>query len=285
MERNRRRFVPGTDSLEGRQLLASFNSFGVPASLTQNNVQPPSVIARTFKIERLPRFFLSVNRDRYLPGDAVAALQQDLRDLQGRIGSPSDDSKQFLQEKLRGVLSGASLSTADIAGLNQATGAILRTAGAPEPLVDRFVADLTALAQVDTKSPQPSILAANDYSIVIQTALAVGKPLRTPPAPRLVGTDDSPPVGDNVTTVAQPHLVGRYDSGATVVIVDQAGHILGSATAGANNRYSVQFAQPLAPGTYVVGVQASFGTIPSAVSPMIALKVVPRPATPAGPRG
>jgi hypothetical protein len=57
---------------------------------------------------------------------------------------------------------------------------------APSARVDILVASLTEIARNDTASSNPVFLVANDYSVVTQTILAVGKPLpsSTPRAAR-----------------------------------------------------------------------------------------------------
>jgi acyl dehydratase len=76
----------------------------------------------------------------------------------------------------------------------------------------------------------------------------------TPAAPSLLPGDDSGVVGDGITNVVQPHLIGTTVAGDTVQIVDAKGNVYGSATVNSSGVYSVQFANPLANGSYAFSV-------------------------------
>ena len=77
--------------------------------------------------------------------------------------------------------------------------------------------------------------------------------LTTPPAAPtglgLLAADDSGAVGDGLTNIRAPRVVGRATPGVTVQVLNAAGTTLGTAVAGADGSFTVQLAG-LADGTY-----------------------------------
>ena len=120
------------------------------------------------------------------------------------------------------------------------------------------------------------------FSVVIDTI-----PPPAPPAPSLLPSDDSGSVGDGITSVKQPHLIGTAEGSSTVQLLNASGTVLGSGTAQASGLYSIQIASPLADGTYLIRAQATdaagnTGTPGSAFSLTI-LSSVTLPTTPSAP--
>ncbi|MEO6811322.1 MAG: Ig-like domain-containing protein [Isosphaeraceae bacterium] len=281
---DRRRFTPSSEDLEGRQLLSLFG--GKSQAQLQAN-QPVTVVQKAIRIERLPNLFQTVQNGRFVPKETVSRLQSDLQDIVGRLPKvPSQSTRVNFELTLRKVLSNASLSRESVQSLNHTFTQVMTSAGISEPALANLQTNMNDLMHADAQGVNPTSLAANDYAIVLETALAVGRPLRQPGAPRLQATDDSGVKGDGETSAVQPHLVGMYEASATIDIVDKNRQVLGTATSSANGMYVVRFAKPLAPGSYTVGVRATFGDIQSPVSPMITLKIVPKAtlAVPQGPR-
>lgn len=281
---DRRRFTPSSEDLEGRQLLSVLN--GKSQAQIQAN-QPVTVVQKAIRIDRLPFLFRTVQPKRFIPRDTVGLLQNDLRDIVGRLPKvPAVSTRTNFEVTLRSVLASASLSRENVQSLNHSFSQVLTSAGISEQALANFQRDMNSLMHADALGVNPTSLAANDYAIVLETALAVGRPLRQPGAPRLQAADDSGIKGDLETSAVQPHLVGSYEAGATIDIVDKTGQVLGTTTSSANGLYVVRFDKPLAPGSYTVGVRAGFGELQSPVSPMITLKIVPRAtlAVPGGPR-
>ena len=50
---------------------------------------------------------------------------------------------------------------------------------------------MSELIQADTNGPNPVMVATNDYALVLQTALGVGRPIQAPAPPKL-STADAP---------------------------------------------------------------------------------------------
>ena len=111
------------------------------------------------------------------------------------------------------------------------------------------------------------------FQLTIQTAT-----IATPSTPTLLAADDSGTVGDGVTNVRRPRLVGTAPLGTTVWIIGQGGVTLGSASVGSNGTYSVMPTNPLADGTYSLSVQAvdSVGNR-SSLSSSLALRILATP--------
>jgi hypothetical protein len=140
---------------------------------------------------------------------------------------------------------------------------VLDRAGATPAQVTSLQADLNDLARIDANSVQPSYLARSDYSLVLQTALAVGRPMQTP-TPAILEAKDGVRAKDSksgVTFDHEPTLVGTYQPGATKVgymriqIIDADGTVRGIGVVDPTGNYSVKL-QPLADGVYHLRSQA-----------------------------
>ncbi len=76
-----------------------------------------------------------------------------------------------------------------------------------------------------------------------------------PAVPALLAADDSGVVGDGITTIAQPHLVGTAPANATVRIITATGTLIGSGTAGASGAYSILPSTSFSAGIYLLEAQ------------------------------
>ena len=160
---------------------------------------------------------------------------------------------------IRDAFRNLTISTAESQRMNHAFGSVLVAAGAtPQQTID-LQGDMNRLAFLDTKSVNPSILFANDYSLVLQTALAAGRPIKQPEAPILHKNDgallDGGKLGrthDHTPTLVGTYNVGIKGNGIThIQIVTPNGNVLGTGsitpTTGA---YSVKIEPPLQDGIY-----------------------------------
>ena len=74
--------------------------------------------------------------------------------------------------------------------------------------------------------------------------------------PQLAAADDSGALGDYITNVNQPHLVGSATAGDTVEITSfGGGKVLGQAAVSPDGSFSVQYSNPIADGTNVYRIQ------------------------------
>ncbi len=77
-----------------------------------------------------------------------------------------------------------------------------------------------------------------------------------PPAPTLLAADDSGVIGDGITRIRQPRLIGMAPAGLKIQVVNAANIVLGSAVATGGGSYSIAIASPLNDGSYSLGVRA-----------------------------
>jgi hypothetical protein len=305
---DRRRFVPSTEGLEGRAMLSVFgNTLTTTTTNTSQNL-PQTFQEKERRIDRLPSYMEKLQPGRFLPADVTAPLQTDLRAIAARLHPPGSAVLDGFNSRLRDVIPSPSLGVSEAKTLNRAFGVVLAHAGATPQQVENLQNDMNALARVDAKSSQPVFLATNDYTLVLQTALGVGRPIRRPGVPVLAahnGTRVNPNFG--ITPRHQPTLVGTYDAHSVIQIVDDSGRVYGAAEVKANGptssngqslangKYDVTFAQPLADGVYTFHVRAvDVEGHTSKPSQSFKLKVItdtriePNPATtstPGGPLG
>ena len=80
-------------------------------------------------------------------------------------------------------------------------------------------------------------------------------PPPAPSTPALLASSDTGVVGDGVTGVTQPTLIGTTEYGSTVRLLDANGNVLGSATT-SGTAYAVRIAAPLSSGVYAIRAQA-----------------------------
>ncbi len=245
---DRRRFAPSAERLDTRLLLSSATQ---PTSVPVANLQQ-----KTLRIERLPNYLESLQPGRVLPKDTVAALQKDLLSIVGRLNRPPSQTLTAANLQYRTTLSHASLSAADAAALNATFVQVITAAGMDQRAIQNFTTNMKSLAQNDTFGSNPAMLATNDYAMMLQVILGVGRPIRTPAAPKLSPADDSSPKGDHKTTVAQPHFVGNYDLQTTIQLLDENNQVIGQAAVTATGAYSVAPSAPLSVGSHTFRVRA-----------------------------
>ena len=101
------------------------------------------------------------------------------------ITKPPSSALDNFNYQLRKVVNKQSLTASDIGLLNNGVTAVLKSAHMPEASVSVIANGLYSLtSQVDTASVQPGFLGTNDNTLVLQTALAIGRPMPPPASPR-----------------------------------------------------------------------------------------------------
>ena len=280
---DRRRFVPSPEGLEGRMLLSVARpSSAIKAARTPVANTSSTLAEKELRIERLPFFLETLQPGRALPGATIARLQADLNTIVARLQPPPSQVLDAFNLGLRDVIPNASLSVEDARTLNRLFGEVLAAAGAPPQSVANLQADMSELIQADTNGPNPVMLATNDYALVLQTALGVGRPIKAPAPPKLAAADRARGLGPNVTANRQPTLTGTYASGHTIEILDAEDDlVLGAGPVGSDGTYAAKFSSPLEDGTYKVRVTAidAEGHV-SSPSRIYTLKVVTRASRP-----
>jgi len=300
----RRRYNPTPEGLEGRDLLSLFGS--TPKQNATVSVQnlPETFRQKEQRIEHLPFYIGQIQAGRFLPPDTMQHLQADLNDVAARLHAPSTPVVNAFNRGLRHLEPDLSLSPSNARLLNASFGSVLSRAGATPEATANLQRDMNELALVDSKSTEPSYLARNDYALVLQTALEVGRPIQTPTAPGLAPTDGLHKTGTQsaLTHNHLPTLNGTYEAGATKIgfmrmqIIDPSEQVLGTGTVEPSGSYSVKLTTPLPDGTYVLRARAidEVGHVSNPSLGALRLKVVSVPsragtgstaATPAGPLG
>ncbi len=281
----RRQFVPWTDRLESRLLLTTQAAPQAQVAQVNTSVPLSTLDQRMQRIERLPVFLDALAPGRAIPPQAIQNLQQNLILLIGQTTAAPRQGLQAFNVQLRGILKDQSIQPNELVQLENLFVKNLNAARANPSIVESMRQSLRQIAAADSNIPNSAAVVANDFSLVLQLALAVGKPLPAMGTPRLTPESDSPPRGDGATTVTQPTYEGRYSAPGSVVqlINSQGTAIYGSAVIDANGQYRVTTYQDLAPGRYQFKVRAftqnGVATLPSRAFSLRILAPSSRPPT------
>ena len=294
---DRRRFVPSAEGLEGRQLLSSAATAmpvaanvngAATASSTNGASTPNSPQQKSVRIERLPFFLRSVDTDRALPAEITGQLQAAIRSIQGKLNPPPKETIKAFDQTLGDVMAKSNLGVEEAQALSRSFGIVLDGAGASSAAEASLKSAMNNLARVDATSNRPTVLATSDYAITLQTILGVGRPIRTPTAPTIAQPDTVGARGGRITSLNHPRLVGSYDAGSTVEVVDEAGAVIGSAVVEQSGRYTITVQPALADGPHTVRVRAVDSGESSNLSTPLTFRVVTQRTggnAPGGPLG
>ena len=171
------------------------------------------------------------------------------------------------------------MTAGDIALLNHGVTAVLRSAHAPESSINGISNGLfTLTSQVDTASVQPVVLGTNDNTLVLQTALAIGRPMPPPQLPRIKKNNGIQADTQHIKTpLERPTLVGTYHYHTIIQVVTPQGVVVGEANCRRNNNYKVQITTPQSVGIHEFQLQAEddAGHL-SRLGTQFLIKVVPK---------
>jgi hypothetical protein len=281
---DRRRFIPSREGLEGRTLLASTNLntlFGL--QINSNLNIPITYQQKSLRIQRLP-FYLDkiATNGRFLPKAEIEQIKNSLFEMVDAIHRPPPQALNNYNYQLRQVVSKQSLSPSDIHRLDFSFGATLKAAKTPAASISGLRSALFSLtSQVDTASILPVVLATNDYTLVLETALAIGRPMPPPSLPRIKRNQGIQADAQHMKTpLARPILVGTYHFHTFIQVITPAGTVVGSINVLKNNNYHVPISTPQTLGVHEFRLQAvdTVGHI-SRVSRPFFIKFVPRKHT------
>lgn len=259
----RRRFIPGSEKMEGRMMLSTTTA-ALPAAAATSAAQvagdiPYTIQQKQDRIDRVPRLLRSFSPNRSLPRDMVEGIQQGLEEVVSGLGRANPETARRFNDALRDIVSRPSLRAQDAHLLEQRFTDVLVSAGADVSAVDLMASNLDLLATtVNTSNVQPVFLTTNDYASILQLALIVGQPMPAPQVPGIARTSGTRVDSThNVTPESQPTFLGTYQPHATVQIFNQEnGQILGSGTTGNNGQYTIKFDVPLELGMYTLRARA-----------------------------
>ena len=167
------------EPLEGRALTSTVPAVGLPNPQLRST--PPSQITiseQNRRIENLPRFLRSYSPNRALPAETISAIQSDLHAIQGQLSHPSPAAVTSFNLQLREAIPFQSIQEDKLRGISNAFERTLIAAGADSSVVHNLQSNLTELARSNAQQPHSNIVTTNDFSLVLQTALAVGRPVK-----------------------------------------------------------------------------------------------------------
>jgi hypothetical protein len=280
---DRRRFVPSSESLEGRTMLTTtaagnaLNFFGGTSATTQN--LPITFQQKEMRIEKMPLNLRALQPDRFLPVDTIHQIQLGLNQIMSEAAPAPPQALTNYNLALRKIVFNTSLSTHAADLLNHGFAGSLKSAHTPDPGLTTLTTAVSRLiTQVDTASINPVFLATNDASYLLQLALVIGQPMPAPRAPTIAKTSGAQiDAGLSVTPLSNPTMVGSYVYQTTMQLVDPATNaIYGQAAVAKNGQYSLRVATPLGVGNHKFVVRAvdEVGHL-SHVSREFTIKVVP----------
>jgi hypothetical protein len=278
---DRRRFIPSSEGLEGRALLATTtnlgNLFGFQVN-TNLNI-PVTYEQKELRVEHLPYYLEKILPGRFLPKAEVKGIQGNLLELISQLHKPATSALNNYNYELRQIVPHQSITPTSVNVLNYGFGAVLHAATASPSVVDGLKSNLNQLAtQVDTASPQPVFLASNDYTLVLETALSIGRPMPPPILPKIAKNQGIQANINHIKTpLKHPAFVGSYHFHTHIQIITPSGVIVGTTNCRKNNRYKVLVNPALSPGIYQFRIRAydDAGNL-SRVSRLFEVKVVPK---------
>jgi hypothetical protein len=280
---DRRRFIPTSEGLEQRALLATSttpnlsNIFGFQVS-TNLNI-PITFQQKELRVEHLPFYLEKIRPGRFLPQAEIKTIQDDLFQLISKLHKPATATLDQYNHGLRPIVNKQSITAADLNVLNKNFGSVLTAATASPSVVASLQSTIHKLAsQVDTASPQPAFLATNDYSLILQTALSIGRPMPSPALPKIAKNQGIQANVNHIKTpLRHPALVGTYHFHTHIQVINSSGEVVGLTNVRRNNNYKVVISTPLSPGVYQFRIRAyDDGGNLSRVSRAFRIKVVPR---------
>jgi len=276
---DRRRFIPSPEGLEGRTLQTNINTlFGL--QLSPNLNVPITFQQKSLRIQRLPYYLDKIAPNgRFLPKAELQQIKAALFNMVDAIHRPPPQALNNYNYQLRQVVSKQSLSPSDIDRLNFSFGAVLHSAKTPTGSIDGMKTALFNLtSQIDTASVLPVTLATNDYTLVLETALAIGRPMPPPVLPKIKKNQGIQANAQHIKTpLLRPTLVGTYHFHTVIEVVTPAGVVVGSDNVHKNNNYKVQITTPQSVGIHEFRLQAldDVGHVSRLSKPFL-IKVVPR---------
>ncbi|HWE37442.1 MAG TPA: Ig-like domain-containing protein [Isosphaeraceae bacterium] len=270
-----RRFVPSAEGLETRQLLSTAAK-PLPDPITQFDTQ----LAHHDRTNHLAGFLYQIEPGRFVSQPIVNQIQNDYKALRATLHPADPVALNSFNVELRKLTQNASLTATDVFQLNRTFGRALGTANANPNIIVDLQGQMTQLAHVDSVSPNPLSLATNDYSLVLQDALSIGRPLPPPKVPHLNVADHAIPGNKVLTYNTEPRIVGTYTANTAIYLIENGG-IVGQAITPSTGTFSVTPINALGYGTHtftVVG-QNIAGDV-SLPSPSLTITVIPKPVTP-----
>jgi hypothetical protein len=277
---DRRRFVPSYDGLEVRTLQTAININNVFGFQVNSNLNLPITYQqRELRIEHLPYYMKKIHPNRFLPEAEIQQIQAAMFNMMDQIRKPFPKALNNFNYSLRPIVAMQSLSPTDIHVLTHGVGAVLHAAQTPAASISGITDALqTLISQVDTNSVTPVYLGTNDATLVLETALAIGRPMPPPQLPRIKRNNGIQANTQHIKTpLERPILVGTYHYHTQIQVITPAGVVVGETNCHRNNNYRVQITTPQPVGVHEFRLRAldSVGHISRLSKPFL-IKVVPK---------
>ena len=257
---DRRRYVPSTEGLEVRTLLATGSGLGLlGTSTTTIQTLPITFQQKELRIQKLPQNMRDYGPNRTLPPETISQIQLGLNQIMSQLTDANPKALSNYNNEMRKIVFHSSLSAGNVALLNRMFSASLVSAHTPEPGLTNLSSAVNQLvSHVDTASINPTYLATNDNAYILQLALVIGQKMPAPRAPTILkstGHQVNPRVA--ITPLSEPTYTGTYEYNTTVQMVNVAtGAIIGQAIVAKNNAYTLKVTTPLPVGKYHLAVYA-----------------------------
>lgn len=291
---DRRRFIPDSLGLEQRLVMsASPATAAVSAAAATNTstttttdtgTNAETIQQRLQRVQNLPFFLENFQPGRFIPSDSMKQVQENLVLVITRLSPAPTSALANFNMQLRKIGAHTSLSQSDAKTLDFAFGRVLTACHANPQVVANLQEGMRGLARADAASINPTMLAINDYGLVLQVALGIGRPLHAPSVPTLKSSDRLNNAL-NVSKTATPTLLGTYEANSTMQIIDQQGNVLASAATQSDGQYSIKIATPLPNGTYKLRVRAVDTGIVSKPSKLFSIVIKAPVVSAAVPKG
>src|SRR5262249_24290994 len=141
---------------------------------------------KVLRAEHLPYYLEHIRAGRVLQAADTQSISNDLLQVISRLHKPDTASLDQYNHDLRPIVNKQSITAQDARSLDKNFASVLNAASASPSVVDSLRSTVFNLVtQVDTASPEPAYLATNDYSLILQTALSIGRPMPSPILPKI----------------------------------------------------------------------------------------------------
>lgn len=235
------------------------------ATTTAFSGLPETFQAKEQRIANLPYFLNSFQPGRHIPPDTMQDIQLNLQELAGDLHTAPSSALNGFNLTLRHALPYNTLSQDTAKLLSHAFSVVLVQAGADPTNVQRLTSDMNKLAQVDSKSINPSYLAQR---LLARTSDSPGRGAAESRPPRL--PQSAPKDGKNVEggkagytyqhspadSRRRPTSVGATTDASTRMWILHGNEVIAVGTVEKNGRYTAQVTTPLADGVYKLQVRA-----------------------------
>ncbi len=227
---DRRRFVPSTEGLEVRTLQATNLNTLFGLQVNSNLNIPITYQQRELRITRLPYYLEQIRPGRFLPKPEIKQIQDSLFGMLDVIHRPptqglNDYNYYAPKGCLQAVVDQRRISTR----LDQTFTGVLNSARTPPAAVAGLRYGPVSIDVPDRHGQcAAGYLATNDYTLVLETALAVGRPMPSPALPKIAKNEGIQANNQHMKTpLLHPAVTGTYHFHTNMQIITPQSQIVG----------------------------------------------------------